>query len=319
MINHLAQRIGQDDDILLVFILIIGIFLIADLITLQRYAKVTSLKSAAIQTLCWVGVSLIFCAVLFKYKGHEPATQYLSAYLMEYALSADNIFVFILILNYFKLSEKYYHKVLFYGIGLAIILRLIFIFIGITLVNNFHWILYLFGVILVYTGIKMFFSKGKNSFEPEKNYAYRFLHNYLNFTNDEGNGKLRVRREGINYFTVLFLVIGIIAFTDLIFAVDSIPAVFAISQNKLVIITSNIFAVLGLRSMFFLLHNMVKKFTHLHEGISTILIFIGLKMLLRIINVNISTQLSLLVIVAVLLTSIIYSLLQKNGGDNSAR
>jgi tellurite resistance protein TerC len=319
MITHLAQRIGQDDIILLIFILIIGILLIADLVILQRSAKVTSSKSATIQTLCWIGVSLVFCVALFKYKGREPAAQYLSAYLMEYALSADNIFVFILILNYFKLSEKHYHKVLFYGIGLAIILRLMFILIGLSLVNNFHWILYIFGVILVYTGIQIFFSKGKNSFQPEKNYAYRFLHKYFNFTNDEGNGKLRVRREGVNYFTILFLVIAIIAFTDLIFAVDSIPAVFAISQNKLVVITSNIFAVLGLRSMFFLLHNMVKKFTHLHEGISTILIFIGVKMLLEIINIHIHTQLSLFVIVAVLLTSIIYSLLQKNGRDNSTR
>ncbi len=316
MFPHLAERTGHDDSIFIIFIVIIAAFLFADLVILQRSDKITSLKSAVIQTICWVGISLIFCAVIFIYRGHEYAAQYLSAYLMEYALSADNVFVFILILNYFNLSEKYYHKVLFYGISTAIILRLIFILIGITLVSNFHWILYIFGVILVYTGIKMFFSKGDNEFEPKKNYAYRFLNKYLNFTNDEGNGKIRVRHDGINYFTILFLVIVIIAFTDLVFALDSIPAVFAISQSKLVIITSNIFAVMGLRAMFFLLHNMVKKFAHLHEGVSIVLMFVGLKMLLQIIHINISTPLSLLVIVIVLLASIIYPLFKNE--DKSA-
>jgi tellurite resistance protein TerC len=318
MFSHLAQRTGHDESIFIIFIVILSAFLIADLVILQRSDKATSLKSAVIQTLCWVSISLIFCAVLFFYRGHESAAQYLSAYVMEYALSADNIFVFILILNYFNLSEKYYHKVLFYGIGTAIVLRLIFILVGITLVNNFHWVLYIFGAIIIYTGVRMFFSKGENEFDPKKNYAYRFLNKYLDFTNDEGNGKLRVKREGVNYFTLLFLVIAIIGFTDLVFALDSIPAVFAISQSKLIIITSNVFAVMGLRAMFFLLHDIVKKFSYLHEGISIVLVFIGLKMLLQIVHVNIATPLSLLIIVTVLLASIAYSFLQKNG-DNSAR
>jgi tellurite resistance protein TerC len=312
MLSLLAHRIGQDEDIFIIFIIILAAFLIADLLILQRSDKITSLKSAVVQTLCWVSISLIFCGVILIYRGHEYAAQYLSAYVMEYALSADNVFVFILILSYFKISEKYYHKVLFYGISTAIVLRLIFILIGITLVNNFHWILYIFGAIIIYTGVRMFFSKGENEFDPKRNYAYRFLNKYLNFTNDEANGKLRVRRDGINYFTVIFLVIAIIGFTDLVFALDSIPAVFAISQSKLIIITSNIFAVMGLRAMFFLLHDMVKKNAHLHEGISIVLIFIGLKMLLEIVHINISTQLSLLIIVSVLLTSIAYSLLQRN-------
>lgn len=309
--THLMQHVGQDDIILITFIVIIGIFFIADLFILQRTAKITSLKSAVVQTFCWVGISLLFCVLLFKSKGQEAATQYLSAYLMEYALSADNVFVFILILSFFKISEKYYHKVLFYGIGLAILLRLIFILAGITLVNNFHWILYIFGLTLVYTGAKMFFSKGSTSFDPNKNLAYQLLNKYLNFTNEEGDGKLRVQKNGINYYTILFLTIAIIGFTDLVFAIDSIPAVFAISQDKLIIITSNIFAVLGLRAMFFLLQNAVKKFTHLHEGISIILVFIGVKMLLEIIKITISTQLSLLVIVFLLVVALLLSILPK--------
>ena len=311
MSTHLMQQLGQDDVILITFILIIGIFLIADLVILQRSQKRTSLKSATIQILCWVGVSLLFCALLFKCKGQEAATQYLSAYVMEYALSADNVFVFILILNFFSIAEKYYHKVLFYGIGLAILLRLIFILAGISLVNHFHWILYIFGAIIVYTGAKILFSKGENEFDPSKNFAYRFLNKYLNFTNDDGGGNLRVQRDGINYFTILFLAIAIIGFTDLVFALDSIPAVFAISQDKLVIITSNIFAVLGLRAMFFLLYDMVKKLSRLHEGISIVLIFIGIKMLLEIVKISISTEVSLLIIVGILVSSVILSLIKK--------
>jgi tellurite resistance protein TerC len=228
---------------------------------------------------------------------------------MEYSLSADNLFVFIIILSYFKVSEQYYHKVLFYGIIGAVIFRVIFILLGIVIVQEFHWMLYIFGGILVYTGVKMLLAGEENEFKPEKNIVYKFLRRYLNFLDHEADGNFSIVQNGKRYFSILFLVITIIASTDLVFALDSIPAVFAISQDRLVIITSNIFAVMGLRAMFFLLSHAANKFTYLQEGISIVLIFIGVKMLIEIFHLHISTEWSLIVIASVLFVAVMISVL----------
>ena len=306
--NELIQQFGDTNVLYFVFGFIVLLFLVLDIGLLQRSDKPMSVKSALIQTSCWVTTALSYGYLIYHYHGTEKGLQFVSAYLMEYSLSADNLFVFILILSYFKISEKYYHKVLFYGIIGAVVFRVIFIFLGILIVEQFHWVLYIFGAILVYTGASMLFSRGENEFNPEKNIMYKLMRRYLPLLDNEGDGNFTMRRDGKKYYTILFLVITIIASTDLVFALDSIPAVFAISQDRLVIITSNIFAVMGLRAMFFLLKGMADKFDYLQEGISIVLIFIGLKMLLEIFHINVATQWSLAVIGSILLTSIVVSI-----------
>lgn len=306
--NMLISEFGDQDVLYLIFGILVLLFLVLDIGLLQRSDRPMSVKSALIQTVGWVSIAVVYGYLVYHYHGTEKGLQYISAYLMEYSLSADNLFVFILILSYFRISDKYYHKVLFYGIIGAVIFRAIFIFLGIWIVEQFHWVLYIFGAILVYTGSAMLFSKGENQFNPEKNIMYKLLRRYFRLIDNEANGHFTIRKNGKLYYSVLFLVIMIIASTDLVFALDSIPAVFAISQDRLVIITSNIFAVMGLRAMFFLLKGMADKFDYLQEGISIILIFIGVKMLLEIFHIHLATQWSLAVIGTILTTSIVVSI-----------
>lgn len=305
--NALIQQFGDTDVLYVIFGIVVLLFLVLDIGLLQRSDKPMTVKSAIFQTGCWVSMALAYGYLVYHYHGTEKGLQYISAYLMEYSLSADNLFVFILILSYFKISDKYYHKVLFYGIIGAVIFRVIFIFLGILIVEQFHWVLYIFGAVLVYTGASMLFSKGESDFKPEKNIMYKLMRRYFRLLEHEGDGHFTVKKNGKTYYTILFLVIMIIASTDLVFALDSIPAVFAISQDRLVIITSNIFAVMGLRAMFFLLKEMADKFDYLQEGISIVLIFIGVKMLLEIFHITIATQWSLAVIGSILTIAILFS------------
>lgn len=305
----------------ILYMLFSGIILVSltiDFLWMQSKNPRMTLRSALVQAAIWISLAIAFGVLIWMDYGQDLAFQYFSAYLMEYSLSVDNIFVFVLILTFFTIDEKYYHKVLFYGIACAILFRILFITIGIELVHQFHWILYIFGVILIYTGIQILRQDEEKEFKPEKNLMYRFMNHYLKFVPDEGDGDLRVTRGGKKFFTRLFLVVGIIGFTDLIFAIDSIPAVFAISQDQMVVLTSNIFAVLGLRSMFFILMRAVNRFVYLQEGISIVLIFIGLKMLAEIFSVHISTEISLVVIVVVLSTAILISLLKKKNLPHSS-
>src|SRR5688572_8540053 len=207
--------------------------------------------------------------------GRRGAVEYFSAYLTEYALSVDNIFVILLILKYFKVDETYYHKVLFWGILGAIVFRAIFIFVGAYFIHRFHWILYIFGVFLIYSGIKIYFEDGDEKIEPEKNPILKLCRKYLPITAGDQGGKFFFRENGKFAFTPLFLVIILIETTDVIFAIDSIPAAFAITQNEFLIYTSNIFAVMGLRAMFFLLAGIIDRFYLLQKGLSIILFFIG--------------------------------------------
>jgi tellurite resistance protein TerC len=205
--------------------------------------------------------------------------EYLSAYLMEWSLSIDNIFVFILIFSSFGVKEKYYGRVLLIGILMAILFRIAFITVGVALVDRFGWLLYIFGVFLVYTGYKMFTANDEEEFDPHDTKVYRLLKKIIPLTPNDGGGKYVVRENGKRRYTTLFVVIIMLAAIDLVFALDSIPAVMGISRDKLVIYTSNIFAVLGLRSLFFLLRGAVTKFDYLQQGIAIVLVFIGLKML----------------------------------------
>ena len=279
-----------------------------DLGLLSKKTSHVTIKKALWQTAFWVSLAMIFFGFLWFQNGHEIALKYVSAYLMEWSLSIDNIFVFILIFGFFKVKEKFYARVLLIGILLAIFFRMIFISIGIGLVAKFHWILYIFGAILVYTGVSMFRAKHDEEADLENNRVYKLLKRVLPLTTDDGGGKWKIMVNGKKFYTSLFVVVVMLATTDIVFALDSIPAVFAISPEPLVVYTSNIFAVLGLRSLFFLLKGASNKFAHLQQGIAIVLIFIGAKMLAEYFKIEIPVYISLLVIVTCILASIIYSI-----------
>jgi tellurite resistance protein TerC len=300
-----------------IFAIIIILFLVLDLGLFHKQAHKITTKSALYQSIFWVFISTLFGLFIYLYdeggpggtSGAEAAIQYFSAYLTEYALSVDNIFVILLILKYFRVNEDYYHKILFWGILGAIVFRAIFIFVGALLIHEFNWILYIFGVFLIYSGIRIYFEDGDEKIEPEKNPILKLCRRYLPVSANDHGGKFVTRENGKFLFTPLFLVIILIETTDLIFAVDSIPAAFAITTNEFLIYTSNIFAVMGLRAMFFLLAGIIDKFYLLQKGLSIILFFIGAKMLLEIWHIDISVYLSFTVIIATLTLSIVFSVL----------
>ena len=279
-----------------------------DLGLLSKKGSHITIKKAVWQTAFWVTLAMLFFGFLWIQNGHDVALKYVSAYLMEWSLSIDNIFVFILIFGFFKVKEKFYARVLLIGILMAIIFRIVFISIGIGLVAQFHWILYIFGGILIYTGISMFRAKHDDEADLENNRVYKLLKRALPITSDDGGGKWKILVDGKKFYTSLFVVVIMLATTDIVFALDSIPAVFAISPEPLVVYTSNIFAVLGLRSLFFLLKGAANKFAHLQQGIAIVLIFIGVKMLVEYFHVEIPVYISLLVIVTCIVASILYSM-----------
>ncbi|MBL7838995.1 MAG: TerC/Alx family metal homeostasis membrane protein [Cyclobacteriaceae bacterium] len=297
--------------------------MIVDLGLFHKQAHKITTKSALYQSIFWVSVSTVFGLLIYfggpyahleggvhtNLTGSDAAVLYFSTYLTEYALSVDNIFVILLILKYFKVDETYYHRILFWGILGAVIFRAIFIFVGAILIHKFHWILYIFGVFLIYSGIRIYFEDGDEKIEPEKNPILRICRKYLPISNGDQGGQFFFKENGKWFFTPLFLVIVLIETTDLIFAVDSIPAAFAITQNEFLIYTSNIFAVMGLRAMFFLLAGIIDKFYLLQKGLSIILFFIGAKMLLEIFHIELNVYLSFTVIIATLTLSIIFSVL----------
>jgi tellurite resistance protein TerC len=281
--------------------------LIFDLGRLSRKGTAVSMKRALLQTGFWVGLAMVFFAFLWYEDGHKMALEYFSAYLMEWSLSIDNIFVFILIFTFFRVSPSYYARVLLIGILMAIVLRVIFITVGIALVTRFHWLLYVFGAILVYTGITMFFSRHDEDVHIEDNRVYRVMRRFLPLTSSDGGGKMRVMVDGKRRFTTLFVVVVLLATTDIVFAIDSIPAVFGISHETIVIYTSNIFAVLGLRSLFFLLRGAIDQFSHLQQGIAVVLVFVGVKMLVEFFDIEIPVYVCLLVILVCIAGGIFYS------------
>lgn len=298
----------------LVFGAVLLIAVVLDLGLLSKRSTEVSIKKALLQTALWVALALGFFVFLFFYDTQDSALEYISAYLMEWSLSIDNIFVFILIFTFFKIHSDHVARALLIGILMAIVFRIIFITVGVALVERFYWILYIFGAFLVYTGIKIFAVKDDDEFDPAKNPVNRFLNKFFPIIHEDVSGKLIVRKNGKRFYTNMFVVVVVLATTDIVFALDSIPAVFAIvtkSTNKeLIIYTSNIFAVLGLRSLYFLLKGAVNKFAYLQQGIAVVLIFIGLKMLAEIVHVDVPVYISLIVIVLCLGGSILYSIQQ---------
>jgi tellurite resistance protein TerC len=292
--------------------------LIFDLGLLSKKHSHITIRKALWQTIFWVTLALAFFVFVWIEFDRTIALEYLSAYLTEWSLSIDNIFVFILIFSFFAVREDQYARVLLIGIMMAIIFRVIFITIGIVLVERFEWLLYIFGAILVYTGIKMFTSSEEEVVTLEENRVYRIIRRILPLTPIDNNGRFTHRINGKRYFTSIFVVVLMLASTDIIFALDSIPAVFGISKNRLVIYTSNIFAVLGLRSLFFLLKGAKEKFAHLQQGIAIVLVFIGLKMLAEIFHFKIPVYISLLVILVCIAASIVYSITVANKEEKNA-
>ena len=306
-----------------IFAVIILLFLILDLGIFNKKAHVVTTKSALYQSIFWVIISTLFGLFIYLYDNSgdgdraKNAIEYFSAYLTEYALSVDNIFVILLILKYFKVEQLYYHRILFWGIFGAIVFRACFIFLSAMVIAEYKWILYIFGVFLIYSGIRIYFEDGDEKIDPEKNPIMKFCKRYLPMSTRSEGGAFLIRESGKLLFTPLFLVIVLIETTDLIFAMDSIPAAFAITQNPFLIYTSNIFAVMGLRAMFFLLAGIIDKFYLLQKGLSIILFFIGAKMLLEIWHIDVDVYLSFTVIIATLTLSIILSVLSPRKAEEN--
>jgi tellurite resistance protein TerC len=305
---------SKDQIVYSVFGCIIAIALVLDLGFLSKKNAVISVPQALKQTFMWVLLALGFFVFVWIEEGQKLGLEFLSGYLMEWSLSIDNIFVFILIFDSFKVKEKNYPRVLLIGILAAIVFRILFITVGVALVAKFSWVLYIFGVFLIYTGFHMFKADGDENFDPHESKIYKFLKKILPIGSTDGDGKFVIRDHNNKpVYTSLFVVVILLAAIDIVFALDSIPAVMGISQSSLVIYTSNIFAILGLRSLFFLLRGAVNKFEYLQQGIAIVLVFIGVKMLgEHYINLwmdkNTQVILSLLVILFCIMGSILYSI-----------
>lgn len=281
-----------------------------DLGIFNRKEHKIPVKEALIWSGVWITLALLFDLFVYFKFGKVWALEFLTGYVIEYSLSVDNIFVFILIFSYFAIADKYQHKILFWGILGALIMRAIFIFAGVALINRFHWIVLIFGSFLVLTGLRMLFQK-KQQYKPEKNPVIRFFRKFLPVTDELHGGRLIVRQNKKMMATPLFLVLIMIESSDLIFAVDSIPAVLAISKHTFIVYTSNIFAILGLRSLYFAIAGIMGYFRYLKIGLAFVLSFVGLKMLASFFSFEIPIFISLAIIVGILLISIIASLIIK--------
>lgn len=296
-----------------VFNVFVLLMLALDLGVFHRKSHEVTLKEALTWTFVWIVLALIFNLIIFFWRGRQQALEFFTGYLVEKALSVDNIFVFIMIFTYFQIPSKYQHKVLFWGIIGALIMRVIFIFAGVALLEKFHFTIYIFGALLIFTGYKMF-KQNHSKIDPEKNPVIRFVKKFIPVTTTLHGDKFFTTLDGRRYATPMFLVLMLIETTDLIFAVDSIPAILAITQDQFIVYTSNVFAILGLRSLYFALAGIVHRFWLLSYGLAVVLVFVGLKMML-IDFYKIPIELSLLFIASVITGSIILSLRFKNNKE----
>lgn len=263
----------------IVFLVFILFLLALDLGVFNRQAHVIQFKEALWWTIIWILVALAFNVWVYWYMGSRAGTEFLTGYIIERALSMDNIFVFILVFSYFQVPDRYHHRVLFWGILGALVMRGLFIAAGITLIHMFSWVMYVFGLFLVITGIKMALEKDKE-IHPEKNPVLRFCRRLFPVTENYVEGKFFIHRNHKYWITPLFLVLIFVEATDVVFALDSIPAILAITLDPFIVFTSNVFAILGLRAMYFAVADILKLFHYLHYGLSFILVFVGAKMLI---------------------------------------
>jgi tellurite resistance protein TerC len=284
-----------------------GLGLAIDLGVFHRKAHVVSLKEAAIWSVVWVGFAAGFAGIVYYYAGPQVALQFTTGYVIEKALAVDNIFVFVVIFSAFAIPPMYQHRVLFWGILGALMMRAIFIMVGGAFLERFHWGIYVFGALLAITGLKLLV-QGDQPIYPEKNPLVRAVAKIFPVTSKLEGDKFFVKRDGIRFATPLLLALVAVEVADLIFAVDSIPAIFAVTSDPFIVFTSNIFAIMGLRSMYFLLGGVINKFVYLKTGLSLVLIFVGLKMLTTSLY-KIPVAVSLGVIALILLGSIVVSII----------
>ncbi len=285
----------------------IVILLYLDLVVFHKKDHEIPVKEALIWSVIWIVIALLFNWGVYLVSGRTHALNFFTGYVLERSLSMDNLFVFLLIFNYFKVPAKYHHKILFWGILGAVVTRAAFIFAGVALIERFHWVLYIMGAILVWSGFKLFGGKDEEM-EPEKNPVLKLARKIFRVIPSYDSGKFFVKENKILYATGLFIVLVVIESTDVVFAVDSIPAILAITRDPFIVYSSNIFAILGLRALYFALAGLMRIFYYLNYGLGVILIFIGAKMLLES-KIHISTGVTLIFLITVLTVSILASML----------
>jgi len=293
------------------FSILVLVMLALDLGFFHRKAHVVEVREALVWTFVWISSALFFNLGVFYWFGSEKALEFLTGYLIEKSLSMDNVFVFLMIFSYFRVPALYQHKVLFWGILSALIMRAAFIAAGVTLIERFHWVIYVFGAFLILTGARMALQKDRE-IHPERNPILKLFRKLMGVTENYENGKFFVRRNGAFLATPLFIVLLVVETTDLIFAVDSIPAILAITRDPFIVYTSNVFAILGLRALYFALAGIVERFHYLHYGLAAILVFVGMKMLFSdFYKIPITT--ALVVVGGLLLIAVIVSVIRPKG------
>lgn len=299
------------------FSIVVLVLLLLDLGVFHREAREVSRKEAGVWCVVWIGLSLVFNACVYFTRGYEPALEFLAGYLIEKALSVDNIFVFLLIFSYFSVPLAYQHRILFWGILGAVIMRGIFIAVGATLLHHFHWVMYLFGAFLIFTGIRMALSEETQN-DPEDNPVIRCLRRFIPVTEKYDGQHFFVRRDNKWVATPLFVVLVSVESTDVIFAVDSIPAIFAVTRDPFIVYTSNICAILGLRALYFLVAGVLDLFVYLKYGLGIILSFVGCKMaLIDVYKIPISYSLG--TIALILMVTIVASIFFPPGGQQTSK
>jgi tellurite resistance protein TerC len=288
------------------FTMVVLVLLVLDMRVFHRRAHVITIKESLLWTFFWIAIALLFNLGIYFWQGHGPALEYLTCYLIEKSLSIDNLFVFLMVFSYFSVSPAYQHKVLFWGIIGAIIMRLAFIEVGVTLLERFHWVFYIFGAFLIVTAIRMAVQK-ERGLKPERNPVFRIFRRFFPITKDYEEDRFFVKRAGRYIATPLFIVVLVVESTDVIFALDSIPAALAITLDPFIVYTSNIFAILGLRSLYFALAGIMRLFYYLRHGLVIVLMFVGVKMLIADFY-KIPTGIALGVVGGVLLVAILTSI-----------
>jgi len=282
--------------------------LVLDLGVFHRRNHVVKFREALLWSAMWIALAAVFAVIVYFWHGRGSALEFVTGYVIELSLSVDNLFVFLLIFRYFQVPTVHQHKVLFWGILGALVMRAVFILAGVGLIRQFHWIIYVFGALLVYSGIKLFRQENAE-IHPEKNPLLRLFRRWIPVTKDYQGAKFFVRRPGL-YATPLFIVLLVVETTDVLFAVDSIPAILAITLDAFIVYTSNVFAILGLRSMYFALAGMMELFHYLHYGLSLVLIFVGGKMLVSH-YYQVPTELALGIVGGILIISVVASMLHR--------
>lgn len=299
------------------FLALVAFLLFLDLFVFNRGHKAVCVKKAIGLSAFWIGLALAFNAYVFITTGNELGMEFLAAYVVEKSMSVDNLFVFILIFSSFGIPPEYQHEALFYGIVGALAFRALFIFAGVELLNNFSFMMYVFGAFLIYAAIRAVLPSGEK--DPRDGRMYRFLAKRIRATDEFDGGKLFIRKDGLLYATPIFMAILVIEFADIVFAIDSIPAVLAISTDTFIVYTSNIFAILGLRSLYFALAGVLERYTHINYGIAAILMFVGVKMIISD-RYHVPVEISLCVILGILVIAVIASIIidkRRGGGPDS--